>query len=241
MNDTAITGKTEVPLLNRMLSKWPFQHLSYAYYLSSPKAIIIKDLNLAYIPIPKVAHTSIKRVIAKIPEHVRVKVHRLPFEQVPLAELDTERYFTFGFVRNPLERLVSLYERNVNEEYPQHLFYRYGNTFKHKMPFPDFLEQVCKIPDARADKHFRSQHWFMEREGKLVCQFLGKVERFQNDWNELNRRFPLGEIARFNHSSKSETSSYYTPELFEMATKRYERDIELFGYQDDVQALLSSV
>jgi hypothetical protein len=226
---------TKVPLYNRFLSKWPFQHLSYAYYLSQPHAILIQDLNLAYIPIPKVAHTSIKRVIANIPEHNRVKVHKLHFEQVPLAHLDTDRYFTFGFVRNPLERLISLYERNINEEYPQHLFYRYGRTFRHKMSFEDFLKQVCSIPDSRSDKHFRSQHWFLEREDKIVCQFLGKVEQFQDDWDKLNERFPLGQINKFNESGKKETASYFTPGLLKMAVKRYKRDIELFGYTEEVQ------
>lgn len=231
---------TKVPLFNRLLSNWPYEHFSHAYRLSKPVAILIKDLNLAYIPIPKVAHTSIKRVIAKVPKQERVRVHKLHFDQVTLDELDTTRYFTFGFVRNPLERLVSLYERNVNEEYPQHLFHRYGRTFKHKMPFEDFLEQVCRISDARSDKHFRSQHWFLERDNELACQFIGKVEQFEDDWNRLNEQFPLGHVDKFNQSSKNEVSAYFTPELLDMAVKRYERDIELFGYEEDVQRILST-
>lgn len=228
---------SRVPFINRALSKLPFDYLSYAYYLSKPRVVLMEERKLAYIPIPKIAHTSIKRVIANIPEDKEVRVHQLPFNSIPLSEFDSKGYYTFSVVRNPLLRLISLYERNVNEEYPQHLFHLYGNAFKHKMNFTQFINRVCKIPDGRADKHFRSQYWFLEQNNQLIPDFIGRFETLDKDWEYLNKRFQLGPLQKHNASNPLEPIHYYTPETFEMTYKRYKRDIELFGYEKEVTSM----
>lgn len=200
----------------------------------------MEQKKIAYIPIPKIAHTSIKRVIANIPEEENIRVHQLSFNSLPLNEFDGREYYTFSFVRNPLIRLISLYERNVNEEYPQHLFHLYGNTFKHKMSFTDFVTEVCKIPDNRADKHFKSQHWFLEHEGKLKPNFIGRFENMEQDWQEIDNRLHLGPLQKHNASPHLNTSRYYTPDTFEMTYQRYKKDIELFGYEKAVLSMYPS-
>lgn len=229
---------TTVPLLFKLMAKLPFHHLSYSYYRSKPKVILLEDLKLAYIAIPKVAHTAIKMAIAKLPPSAEAKAHKLNYVQVPLARLDKQQYYCFAFVRNPLVRLISLYERNINEEYPAHLFFRYGTVFRHKMEFEDFVKAVCQIPDRRADKHFRSQHCFLEHNGEMLCDFIGKVENFQSDWDYINERYAIGTVRQVNYSMKKDLSSYFTPDLFDMAVRRYQRDIELLGYQEEVNAMM---
>ncbi|NVJ48313.1 MAG: sulfotransferase family 2 domain-containing protein [Cytophagia bacterium] len=230
-----------VPLLNMLVARFPFQSLSYAYYFSQPRVILMEQLKLAYIPIPKIAHTSIKRAIAKIPEDKKIKIHQVPFKNVPLKDFDPREYYTFSFVRNPLMRLISLYERNVNEEYPQHLFHLYGNTFKHKMSFTDFVTEVCNIPDNRADKHFRSQHWFLELEKDIVPDFIGRFENMESDWEILNKKYDLGSIQKHNASSKVNIESYFTPKTLDLVLKRYQKDITLFGYEKEIEVVFSNL
>ncbi|MCE7996147.1 MAG: sulfotransferase family protein [Roseivirga sp.] len=225
-------------MLFKLIARLPFHHLSYSYYRSTPKVILLDDLKLAYIPIPKVAHTAIKMAIAKLPLSAEARAHQLDYIQVPQAQLDRQQYYCFAFVRNPLIRLISLYERNINEEYPAHLFFRYGTVFRHKMEFSDFVKAVCNIPDRRADKHFRSQHCFLVHNGEMLCDFIGKVENFQDDWDYINQRYPIGPVKQVNFSMKKDLSSYFTPDLFEMAVKRYQRDIELLGYEEDVKEMM---
>ena len=63
------------------------------------------------------------------------------------------------------------------------------------------------------------------------------MECFQKDWDQLNEQFPLGQIVKTNYSMRKENSSYFSPELMKVAVTRYQKDIELFGYQDDVKAI----
>ena len=230
------TRTPKLPLFNKVFSSIPFELLSYAYYISQPRVIILEDIKSAYIPIPKIAHTSIKRTIAKTPKTDKVRIHQVPFNSEPLKRFNTNTYYTFSFVRNPLTRLISLYRRNVYEENPKHLFYRYGSTFYHKMSFTEFVEAVCKIPDWRSDKHFRSQHWFLMLNGKFICNYIGRFETLETDWNKLSEKTGLGTLDKFNSSSTTAPiEEYFNHKTLNKVLVRYKKDIELLGYKNEIE------
>ncbi|MDH3467488.1 MAG: sulfotransferase family protein, partial [Gammaproteobacteria bacterium] len=111
----------------------PFLYCTYL--LEIPKAIAVSELRLIYVPVAKVANRSIKAAIAEragLP--YRNHPNEAAWNYIPLATVaDSNDYFRFSIVRNPLDRLLSCYTQKilVYRKLP-HLrweFWRYGNRF----------------------------------------------------------------------------------------------------------------
>ena len=69
---------------------------------------------MGFVPTPKVANRSMKVAIAShINMPMTTDVHHLPWKFTPLALLRDNDYFRFGFVRNPLDRLLSCYAQKI--------------------------------------------------------------------------------------------------------------------------------
>ncbi|NWK56808.1 sulfotransferase family 2 domain-containing protein [Verrucomicrobiaceae bacterium N1E253] len=145
--------------------------------------------------------------------------------------------FLFTFVRHPLSRLHSCYVNKLVDAK------RYGvkNQFKnwgvdYNTSFDEFVRMVADTPDGASDRHFRSQSWFVSVDGKLVADYIGKLESFKQDWQVLADRFGFPELPHKNKSSKSKVhfSEHYSKEIYELAVERYRQDIELLGYEDEV-------
>ena len=226
---------------SQLLTRLPL--MQYSYLFEYPKAILVPELKLGFVPTPKVANRSMKAAIAtRIGMPITTDIHHLPWNFTPLALLKDNDYYRFGFVRNPLDRLLSCYAQKIvyyqRELGMAPLLWRYGKTFHKDMTFAEFVEAVSGIPDRISDIHFRSQHTFFYHRGELMVDFVGHFETLQDDWNSLRGRFDLPALPHQNKSRHVDYREAYTPELAAIAAKRYARDIELFGYQDQVSELL---
>jgi len=219
------------PLVTRI----PF--IRYSYLLEYPKAIVVPELNLCFVPTPKVANRSMKMAIAS---HIGMQwqgdIHHAPWQFTALALMRDNDYFRFGFVRNPLDRLLSCYAQKIvyyeRELGMQPLLWRYGNTFNKDMSFTEFVVAVSRIPDRVSDIHFRSQHRFFYHRKNLMVDFIGHFEQIEQDWNYLREEYGLPELPHQNRSQHVDYREAYTPELTAIAARRYAKDIKLFGYSD---------
>ena len=146
-------------------------------------------------------------------------------------------------MRNPLDRLLSCYAQKIvyhqRELGMPSLLWRYGSRFDRDMSFAEFVHAVAEIPDRLSDIHFRSQHTFFYHRDQLMVDFVGRFETLQTDWGSLRERFGLPPLPHQNRSRHDPYQQAYSPALAAVAAQRYERDIELFGYREAVDALLS--
>jgi|GEM_PF-756548 len=155
--------------------------------------------------------------------------------------------FVFSFVRNPFERLVSLYLnkfRSVrNLEAEGFYFQNYLNgIFTIDMSFSSFINLVCRIPDNISDNHFRSQAGTIFKDPRIKPDFIGKIETFQDDWAQLNKLAGTTmKIERYNSSGEYDYRELYTQELVEQVAERYRDDIELFSYSNEYKNLLEHI
>lgn len=151
------------------------------------------------------------------------------------------RYVGFAFVRNPWDRLVSCYKdkleridlssgpagRGTLESLSE------AGHFSESMTFKEFALAVCEIPDARANRHFRSQLSFLrDRKGSLLP---GEIYRFENLGAEFARLakahgLPQTELPHFKSRARRDYRDYYDDDLAERVRVRYEDDVEAFGY-----------
>jgi len=240
-------------VLRQAKSRIAGQLTGFVNFLPRQRRILLKPYLAIYIPIPKVACTSLKTAFAEIlglrPESAGEDPHRehypSPVRIEALQGVLYPGFFTFGFVRNPWDRLVSCYRDKLANEVggTTRFTIRPGvadclapfDAFEAGMSFDAFVAAVTSIPDTQADAHFRSQYTFLvNRKGDIIADFVGRYERLSDDFRivrektglpdvELPRRQAAGEVAEYE--------AYYTPETRDLVGKRFQTDIETFGYE----------
>ncbi len=210
--------------------------------------IALEGLKAIYFPIPKVACSSLKKVCADLLQmqissgDMKEDIHYQHFPYVKKYKINTDYkdYFKFCFVRNPWARVVSCYFNKVyvepGETREDTRFLGFGDNRKHfrmGMGFEEFVEAVCRIPDKKADSHLVSQHTFLtDSAGNLLVDFIGKIETFEEDFQYICEQMNVKEleIPHLMKSKQVDYCSYYSEKTKEMVRRRYERDIDLFGY-----------
>jgi len=161
-----------------------------------------------------------------------------------LAGLDHEYrdYFKFAFVRNPWDRLVSCYvDKVLRKTVPPYMLAsaaRADVEFYPNMPFAEFVETVCRIPDGKANGHFRPQHLTVcSPDGELMADFVGRFENLREDFARVAQEIgaPGLELPERNRKIVSKRGSrhyrdFYDERLKNLVHKRFEKDVETFGY-----------
>lgn len=241
--------ETKMYKLTRKISNFMGSQNRTSKANTSEQIIEISPLKALYIPIPKVACSSIKRVIAElleieVPSNGRY-IHRANLPLVNREFLGKyDNYLKFCFVRNPWDRLVSCYSEKIK---PDKSFFGTTNSFEngvHKslikyqrfeanMSFEDFLKAVASIPDCEADQHFRSQYTFLiDKDERIIANFIGKFESIDKDFQDIFKKLgkPEIQLPKSNRTHHAKYRSYYTGDLLSIFNKRYSKDIDLFDY-----------
>ncbi|MBV9010049.1 MAG: sulfotransferase family 2 domain-containing protein [Verrucomicrobia bacterium] len=136
-----------------------------------------------------------------------------------------DTYFKFGFVRNPWDRVVSLYER------------REASGPKDSMSFEQFVDliQYSSATCIHSSPHRYQLDWFVDPDGKVLADFIGRFERLEEDWafvaSKLGTTQPLPHW-RANPRARHYTE-YYNSRTRDVIANRFRVDIETFGYQFD--------
>lgn len=170
-------------------------------------------------------------------------IYDYPFVKTEELNNEYQAYLRFCIVRNPWDRLVSCYKDKIREiDYVMDgyingvsvIFQEYGSRFYGGMPFNEFVEVVCNIPDAESEHHFSSQLFqILDDEGNLLVNYIGKFESLAEDLMEINRisGFPNNKFPHFRKTKAKDYQEYYTPELIELVGQRFQEDIDFFKYE----------
>jgi hypothetical protein len=142
-----------------------------------------------------------------------------------------ERLFTFAFVRNPWDLVVSAYhfERRyvtlpglAQQEPDRAEAVRRSITFDHFVRLYPLLEP----PDMTS--------MIADSQGKLIVDFVGRFENLGADFAEVAGRIGIpGDVLPHENRSddRSDYRSYYSPASQEIVGRYFARDIERFGYR----------
>ena len=136
--------------------------------------------------------------------------------------------FTFAFVRNPWDRLVSgwQYTRQVG---------------KHQLTFAEFVKELPSLDisqEPEALERAISTHWHampqadhLVVDGVVTVDFVGRVETLDEDWRAISERIGCdAAIPRVNTSDRGEYRDYYTDDLRAIVDERLHLDATTFGY-----------
>jgi chondroitin 4-sulfotransferase 11 len=230
------------------------------------KYIISDEAKFLYFVVPKVACSSIKTALLSLfdieaagrvgeDDAPDLDVHRLfagsgyQINKNQLARRmdrgEFREHFKFAFVRNPWDRLVSCYSdkvmdaRRAGESPFRHVPSERGSRLYRGMPFAEFVETVCEIPDEESNMHFVSQYRIVCGPGEdrsIMADFVGRFENLSADFAEVAERIGGGKRLELPHRMRSASresrpyTEFYDDRLKDLVHERYREDVEVFGY-----------
>jgi hypothetical protein len=181
-----------------------------------------------FVEVPKTGSTSIRQILGN-PEkpHLDIKEifsKMIKYDGEEMALNKFSSYFKFGFVRNPWDRVVSLYERKE------------GIQMKDKMVFSEFVHWIENSSDTciHPSVHKNQLDWFTDSKGSVIVDFIGKFENLESDWKYVAQK--IGAPVHLEHMNKNPNKNkpyqeYYTDDLRDLVFKKFLSDIEYFGYK----------
>lgn len=205
-----------------VLKKISFLLFSLFTFTNLFSAQISEKANFIYFGVPKVGTNTIHSIFgsAKFKPNVQMKHLAL----VDYNSVKHDKYFKFGFVRNPWDRMVSCYFNKVaSKSYPP-----FRKCFG--MTFTEFVKHLEKRDLESGDCHIRLQCRFFPALEQM--DFIGRIENFTEDFQYLMTILGLNtaDIPRKNSTSHDHYSTYYTEETRDIIERLYQEDIETFGY-----------
>ena len=177
--------------------------------------------------VPKVAHTSIESAVLAsygLTASGR-QLHCHPALQLcHAAEAAKEGRRIFAFVRNPFDRLVSVWADKVaRRSGGRKRFFAATGATKGE----SFARFVARLPGiAYADVHLMPQVRFVPASATVF-----RFEALAEGWEKIRRLWPgLPPLGRENESERAPAEDYAEPHLLETCRKVYRLDYERFGY-----------
>ncbi len=131
-------------------------------------------------------------------------------------------YFKFGFVRNPWDRVVSLYERNEAVQMKEQM------TFEQFVDWIEYASATC----VHSSPHRQQLDWFVSPDGEILVDFIGRFERLEEDWATVAEKIgvsPSLPHRKANPRARPYTD-YYNERTREVIARKFQVDIERFAY-----------
>lgn len=180
---------------------------------------------LIFTHIPKTGGTSIRSLFGNQGIYAKNHLETLPF----IDNKEFKNYYKFTIVRNPWDRLVSLFFWKINIK-------KRRKILKH-VTFEQFILNLNHKKELK--KLFpHDPNIFFHIEGyvnfyPLNCyDHIGKYEELNETYTILSDRYhlnqPLPHLFKSNHKHYTE---YYTNKTKRIVADKYAQDIELFGYE----------
>lgn len=142
--------------------------------------------------------------------------------------------FSFTFVRNPFDRLVSSFfflKSGGHNQYNQESYNKYMRTSSGT--FKDFIMHKFNQESIDNVIHLKPQHFWIYKETNLCVDFVGKTETINSDISLLCEKLGVNllDMNIANTSEHKHYSEYYNDETRQIVAERYAKDIEYFGYE----------
>tara|TARA_Y100000034_G_C6712897_1_gene314999 strand:+ start:40 stop:732 length:693 start_codon:yes stop_codon:yes gene_type:complete len=153
-----------------------------------------------------------------------------------------KNYYKFAFVRNPYERMVSLYSffsqlnRGAGRGIPIPPSRDFTPDFE---KFRDWLMERNIVVNPRLSRPIQNRwkkrpqiDFLLDEDNNIGVDFVGRTENFVNDLTSVLKHLgiPVETIPHENKSKHLHYSLYYDEETKEKVKKDYIKDLEMFNY-----------
>jgi hypothetical protein len=173
-----------------------------------------------FVEVPKTGSSSIRMIVGSSSEpHLNICQISHLIEPEKFSS-----YFKFGFVRNPWDRAVSLYER------------REGLQMRNKMSFDQFIHwmKLSSCTCIHPVPHRYQLDWFLSPHGDVMVDYIGKFETIDQDWKKISEKIGINSVLpklNVNNERVRDYTRYYNKETMSIVSERFAVDIDYFGYK----------
>ena len=187
-----------------------------------------RETGSIFLHVPKAAGTSISLDL-----YGGNIGHRRAIDYQQISRQHFARYFRFGFVRNPWDRLVSAYEFARSN----------GTAYVKPIPnpaydspvfgsFERFVHEWLREVDLATADAFQPQWTFLcDADGRLLVDHVGRTDQLAADLRPVEEA--LHRAIRPDHLNRTDRSvdypEYYSSDTRDIVADIYRRDIEMFG------------
>lgn len=203
--------------------------------------ILTKHPQLIFVHNQKTAGMSIEYLLKKELSGVKLlEQHSSALDGMKkLGKEEWDSYYSFGFVRNPWERLVSWCVM-MQETKPRENNKLWDYIHNKANTFEEFILKCTGTITEDRDGYVYEKsfikpqlEYFTDEEGRIITTFIGRYENLQTEINEIFQQngLPPYELPVTNTTKKKDYRTYYTEETKEIVAKRFKKDIDYFGYE----------
>lgn len=203
---------------------------------------ISTDQKFIFVHIPKTAGVSVTSML-KGKEHQSLG---LPHWHVTAMQIrdkveNYDEYFSFAFVRHPLDRLYSMYRYNLAfiPRLKKHALYKANGLDAYEYDFKTWLldkESWAGWDTNRillpAQKEQQASY-ITDETGKIIISHVAKFEDFDSEFNTIQKKIGAN-VKTVLHANKSggkvKYIDLYDDEMLEFVKEHHQKDMELFGY-----------
>lgn len=149
-----------------------------------------------------------------------------------------QQYQKFTVIRSPLQRIVSVYMDLFD---PDAVHFSYDSYWfgilKKGMSFSEFVDVISMVPESLKGPHFSSQYYILSKGIGLMNVRWFRIEK---DYAALEEFLFQNGISLHVQNKQKKTYDYrtfYTEDILKKVSTMYKKDIDLFGYQQEIQEL----
>ena len=135
-------------------------------------------------------------------------------------------FFKFTFVRNPWDRIVSLYSYHKQRNFDYYDF--------DSISFRNYVKKYLFTQKTQTPLNVNPcMDWITDENGNLIIDFIGRFENLQKDFDKICKHIGMNQqqLPHKNKSKHKHYTEYYDEETKEIVAEKYAKDIEYFGYK----------
>ena len=184
-----------------------------------PRMCIRGPNHIAIACVPRIANTAIKYTVLKSLGHSlgkRAHSYR-KHPALKLCRADkavAQNYKVFAFVRDPFDRLISIWAGGVLDDMPPGI------------SFAEFVMEYMTPEILQTDRHAAPQSDFIPEQAIIL-----RYEMIKDGWAKIKKVWPgLVNLELINASMRGDMREDETPELKQKCHELYAIDYQRFGY-----------
>jgi len=209
--------------------------------------MIIAKYNTIFIHTPRTGGTSIERMFGyeggtdTYDETKGMNQDHRTAAQMKHSYSDLwDHCFKFGFVRNPWDKMVSMYLYRLHSPFYQTQVHEYENHYRETrgedVPFRTWLKRLKWVGgvSVRARGCYNQLEYFKSENGNIIVDHIARFENFAEEWEFIKEKMGCTEdLIHLNrgHIQKYDYRDFYDDNTKAVIEGRFADDIEHFGYE----------